>query len=104
MTEFHRKTPKELRVINENNYHGAIGAIFAGNDPDPSVRTVIEVLERRFGMTNEVTGQLTTIEVTEMLVAGLAAAREHLRPDTIDWYNQRVDYLLACAEARTKPE
>lgn len=98
------RTPEELKQIEEQNYHGAISALFTYDGPAPSVRQVLDTIERRFGVTNEVQGKLTTIEICEMLRDGLAEAMQHLRPDTVDWFRQRIDYLLACAAERVKPE
>lgn len=105
------RTPEELRKIDEANYHGCLTAIFAqssfqskgGDDCCPSVREVLDTIERRFGVTNEVLEKLTTIEVCEMLQGNLLSALQHLRPDTIDWFKQRMNYLLQCASSRTRP-
>jgi len=103
-------TPQEMHDAIEKNYHGAIQALFVQHDGTPEAIDVVEMICRRFGMSDEgLTQPLTQVQVappdmTSMLVEQLAAAQLHLRPDTIDWYNQRVEYLLACAAAGTQPD
>lgn len=101
------RTAEEMREIDEKNYHGCILAVFGeanSQDRVPTVREVLDTIERRFGVTNPVQNHLTTIEIAEVLSQELTSAMEHLRPDTVDWFKQRMTYVLQCAAARVKPQ
>ena len=101
------RTAEEMHQIEEKNYHGCILAVFGearSQNRVPTVREVLDTIERRFGVANPVAGHLTTIEIAEIFTQELQAALQHLRPDTVDWFRQRMDYVQQCLAARVRPQ
>lgn len=96
-------TTDELRKADEANLHGAIQAAYSAN-PNIPISRVVDLIERRFGVAPDTTDLLTTREANEMLARELTSAMEHLRPDTVDWFKQRMNYVLQCAAARARAQ
>jgi hypothetical protein len=85
----------------EKHLHGAITAFCVQTGDDTSIEGVIDMLERRFGIAPETAGKDVTRDALDRCTANLEAAMEHLRPDTVDWFKQRIAYILHHAKQRT---
>lgn len=90
-------------TTDEKNLHAAIQALYASQDA-VTIPDVVDLIERRFGVAPMTTELLSTRESQVMLIEKAREAMTHLRPDTIDWFVQRMEYLFQCAEGRLQPE
>jgi hypothetical protein len=82
------------------NLHGAIAALIATRGDDVPTEEVVDMIERRFGIAPATAGKDTTRAALDRCVFSVEAALEHLRPDTIDWFKQRLVYVLQQAKVR----
>jgi hypothetical protein len=87
----------------EKHLHGAITA-FCVQNTDESIEGLIDMLERRFGLSPETAGKDTTRRSLDHCIESTEAALEHLRPDTVEWFKQRLAYVLHHAKLRTAYE
>ena len=84
----------------EQHLHGAIAALFAQRGDGTPPEDVIDMIERRFGVAPATAGKDTTRDALDRCVSNVEAAIVHLRPDTVDWFKERLAYVLQQAKVR----
>ena len=80
------------------NLLGMLGALHPYEGEPPPIPELIDEIERRFAIASPVHGKVPTRRAMTDLRQQLAEALQHLRPDTVDWFKQRCEYLLYMAE------